>query len=225
MSDSDPRPDEEEPPEWAKERAREIAAADSADAGEPSDAEESADPDAERVPDIPRDAVTEAERLTRLARDAVDDAAATAYRERRDELVAAHDYEPRIREEDDTLVLYPAEWVEDGTVQFDRIEDTDRGVEVSLSGPGDAERYEEVASHNDAVADRIEREHGAAHAANVRAFGAFMANHYVKELDRATLDERAEFLEEYYPRNVWPDEEQRAVVEESLTLVDDALSE
>lgn len=224
MSDSDPRPDEEEPPEWAKERAREIAAAEDADAGD-ADATDESSGDADRAPDIPRDAVAEAERLTRLARDATDDAAAAAYRERRDALVAAHDYEPRIREEDDTLVLYPTEWVADGTVQFDRIENTDRGVEVSLSGPGDAERYEAVASHNAAVADRIEREHGAAHAKNVRAFGEFMANHYVKELDRATPGERAEFLEEYYPRNVWPDEDQRAVVEESLTLVDDALSE
>ena len=38
-------------------------------------------------------------------------------------------------------------------------------------------------------------------------------------VETATPAERAEFLEEYFPRNVWPTDDQRAVVERSLGLV------
>lgn len=215
---------EDEIPEWAKERAREIHAADVGPDGSVDNAE-AGEGETERVPDVPAETVDEAERLTRLARRAVDPDAADAYRDRRDDLVSDHDYTARLREEDDTLVLYPAEWVEDGTVQFDRIENTDRGVEVSLSGPGDAERYDEIAAHHDEVVGQIEAEHGPDHAANVRAFGDFMANHYVKPVEDATPDERAEFLEEFYPRNVWPTDAQRELVEASLALVVEDLEE
>jgi hypothetical protein len=183
----------------------------------------------ERVPDIPAEAVNEAERLTRLARAAAeraggdeDDAPpetpaeAEVYRDRRDELVAEYDYETRIREEDDTLVLYPEEWLEDGVVQFDRIENTDRGVEVNLSGAGDPERWRDVADHNEELVAAVAAEYGETHAANARAFAAFMSNHYAKEIERATTDEVTEFLEEYYPRNAWPSETEASLVEESV---------
>ncbi|NHX35417.1 hypothetical protein G9C84_02970 [Halolamina sp. R1-12] len=173
------------------------------------------------MPDIPADAVDEAERLTRLARAADrrgDDAAAeeaSVYRERRDDLVAEHDYETRIRDEDDTLVLYPEEWLEDGVVQLDRIEETDRGVEVTLSGPGDPERWQEVADHNDdlvaAVADDAPE-----HEANARALAAFASNHYAKPLEKLTAEEVREFLDEYYPRNAWPSEAQASLIGESV---------
>ncbi|MEF8800753.1 MAG: hypothetical protein V5A38_05955 [Halolamina sp.] len=188
--------------------------------------------DEERIPDIPEDAVREAERLTRLARataqreaggqeDAPERPAeapseADIYRERREALVADHEYESRIREEDDTLVLYPEEWLEDGVVQFDRIEETDRGVEVSLSGAGDPEQWRDVADHNDALVDAVAEEYGEAHAANARAFATFMNNHYAKEIERATADEVTEFLDEYYPRNSWPSEMEASLVEESV---------
>jgi len=202
----------DEPPEWAKERAREVMAAE--DDG--SDAAEGASDDDDRVPDVPVGVVDEAERLTRLARRTEDDAAAAFYRERRDDLVAGHDYVPRLREDDDTLVLYPDEWMEDGTVQLDRIETTDRAVEVSLSGPGDADRYDEIAAYNEAVADA----HGEVHAATARSFAAFMSNHYVRAVDDATPEVREEFREEYLPRNGWPTDEQLAAVEESLTVIE-----
>jgi hypothetical protein len=188
--------------------------------------------DEERIPDIPEDAVREAERLTRLARAAErrepgGQAGATerpadapseadVYRERRAELVGVHEYESRIRAEDDTLVLYPQEWLADGVVQFDRIEETDRAVEVSLSGAGDPEQWRDVADHNEALADAVAEEHGETHGANARAFAAFMSNHYAKEIERATADEVTEFLEEYYPRNSWPSETEAALVEESV---------
>jgi hypothetical protein len=123
---------------------------------------------------------------------------------------------PRLRDEDDTLVLYPDEWMDDGTVQLDRIETTDRAVEVSLSGPGDADRYEAVAAYNDAVADAVADAHGEPHADTARSFAAFMSNHYVRAVDDATPDVREEFREEYFPRNGWPSDEQLAVLDESL---------
>ena len=225
------RTNDDEPPEWAKEQAREMMAAEEpsddeetekGDGGETEegDGERDADADDDRVPDVPADTVDEAERLTRLARRTEDDAAAAFYRERRDELVTDHDYVPRLREEDDTLVLYPDEWMDDGTVQLDRIETTDRAVEVSLSGPGDAGRYREIAAYNDAVADAVADAHDAVHADTARSFAAFMSNHYVRAVDDATADMRAEFREEYFPRNGWPTDEQLAVVDESLDAIE-----
>lgn len=214
---TDDRRPTEDAPEWAERAVREIES----DADSDDDAErDSDDDDAEWVPDVPRDVADEAERLTRLARNAVDPDAADSYRERRDSLAADYDYTPRVRDADDTLVLYPSEWVADGEVQFDRIERTDRAVERGLSGPGDAERYEAVVAHNDTIVRRIREEHGEVHADNVRAFADFMENHYVRELDRALPTHREEFLAEYFPRNVWPSEPQEAVVERSLALID-----
>ena len=210
------RTNDDEPPEWAKERAREVMAAETA-TEEPDDPDESAD---ERVPDVPADIVDEAERLTRLARQTDDDAAAAFYRERRDELVEVHEYVPRLREEDDTLVLYPAEWMDDGTVQLDRIETTDRAVEVSLSGPGDADRYEAIAAYNEAVADAVAEARDAVHADTAESFAAFMSNHYVRAVDDATPDMREEFRTEYLPRNGWPSDDQLAVLEESLSVIE-----
>ncbi|GAB6879172.1 hypothetical protein JCM17823_14460 [Halorubrum gandharaense] len=215
----------EEPPEWAKERARELAAATDADDADGEGDENGTDDEPERAPDVPVDVVDEAERLTRLAREAEaadgaeTEAAAELYRERRDELVNGHGYEPRIRDEDDTLVLYPAEWVDDDTVRFDRIENTDRAVEVSLSGAGDTDRYRAVADYNEAVADAVAEAHGEVHGDNARRFAEFMSNHYVREVDDATPDMRAEFREEYFPRNAWPTDEQQAELERSLELV------
>lgn len=184
----------------------------------------------DRVPDIPVDAVAEVERLTRLARAAADRGdveaptgevaegpdEATLYLRRRDELLAAHGYTNRLRESDDTLVLYPEEWVEDGTVQIDRIDDTERAVECSLSGPGDEDAWADVEAHNAALVADVAETAGEEHAANARAFADFMGNHYSKELERATPGEIREFLTDYYPRNAWPSEEQAALVEASL---------
>ncbi|MFB6090743.1 MAG: rnhA operon protein [Halobellus sp.] len=168
---------------------------------------------------VPEDVVEEAERLTRLADEAAVDDAAAAYRDRRDDLVAEHDFTARVREEDDTLVLYPDEWVDEGTVQFDRIDDTDRAIEVSLSGPDHGAEWEAVEARNQAIVDEIAERHGPDHAANVRAFADFMSNHYLKSVADATRDEREEFLTEYYPRNAWPSKEQESIVDESLDLV------
>ena len=90
---------------------------------------------------LPDDIAARARALTRRMREAVDENERTAYREERDGLLAEHGYVPRVREDDtgETLVLYPEEWVAEGVVQVDRIEDTDRAVERSLSGVGSAD--------------------------------------------------------------------------------------
>jgi len=175
-------------------------------------------------PDLSAEVVSEAERLTRLARQAVDPAAAAAYRERRDELVAEQGFTPRVREDDpgETLVLYPAEWVEDGTVRPDRVENTDRAAEVSLSGPGDPERWERVDEHNRELVAAVRDAHGDVHGDNAVALADFASNHYAKAVESLTAAELREFVEEYYPRNVWVPDERRAVVAESIRLVYEA---
>ena len=225
---------DDDPPEWAKERAREMMAAENdanadapADADDPADVAEAPDRDDERVPDVPAEAVDEAERLTRLAREAESaeptpeiEEAADQYRERRDALAAEYGYTARVRDEDDALVLYPDEWMDDGTVQLDRVEDTDRAVEVSLSGPGDADRYREVAAYNEAVAEAVAEREVEVHARTAETFAAFMSNHYVRAVDDATPAMRAEFREEYLVRNGWPTDEQLAAVDESLSVIE-----
>lgn len=171
---------------------------------------------------LPEDTADEAERLTRLAREVIDESEAEAYRTERAELLAEHGYTSRVREDGtrDVLVLHPEEWVEDGKIRVERIEDVDRGIERPLSGPGPGDDWEEIEGHNRAVAERIEREHGEVHGANAHAFADFMSNHYAKPVEMATRGEREEFKTEYFPRNAWPSEKQRALLDESLTLVE-----
>jgi len=175
--------------------------------------------------ELPETVVEEAERLSRLAREAVDDDERAACERERDALVAEHGFEARVREDDtgDTLVLYPAEWVDDGTVARDRVEDTGRAVERSLSGPGDPERWDEVAEHNRAVAERVRSAHGETHGETAAALATFMSNHYAKRIEAATGDELREFREEYFPRNAWPTERQRRRLDRSVELVFDAV--
>ena len=190
-----------------------------ADAAPADRTEERATADADQ--EVPPDVIEEVERLTRLAREAVDENEAAAYRAERDDLVSAHDFEARVRDDEsrDTLVLYPAEWIdEDGLVRRERIEDVDRGIERPLDGPGAGDDWAEIEAYNSEIVERVDDEYGDPHAANARAFADFMGNHYARPLDDATDDEIVEFLDEYYPRNVWPSDEQRAVVTESVEL-------
>ncbi len=207
------RDTDEGPPAWAKDRVRELEAAKAE-----GEMHRRGDREA-RVPDIPVDAVDEAERLTRLARDAAEAAEAEHYRARRREVTSDHGYTPRVREADDTLVLYPAEWVESGEVQLDRIDDTDRAVEVSLSGPGDADQYRAVAAYNAAVVEAVAERADEVHTETARSFAAFANNHYVRTIDDVTPEMRAEFREEYFPRNAWPTEAQVEALSTSLDLI------
>ncbi|WP_135302304.1 DUF7108 family protein [Haloarcula amylovorans] len=170
--------------------------------------------------DLPDDTTDEVERLTKLAREAVDEKAAAAYREDRDALLDEHDYTARIREEDtgEVLVCHPAEWVDDGVIRPERVEDTDRGVEIRLSGPEDPDEWDEVETANRTVVEEVQDEHGDVHGATADALADFMGNHYSKAIADATPEELAEFREEYFPRNAWPTDEQQSLLDESVRL-------
>ena len=174
--------------------------------------------DAER--ELPADVVDEAERLTRHAREAVDDAEQADARRARERLLVDYGFAARVREESEraVLVLHPAEWVVDGTVRTERIDDLDRGIERPLSGVG-IDDWEAVDTHNRELVAAVERAHGPTHGANAAALADFAGNHYSKRIERLTGPELALFLEEYYPRNAWPTDDQRAVVEKSVRLV------
>ena len=177
--------------------------------------------------ELPADVTERAERLTRLARDAVDDAESAAYRKERDELVADYDFTAREREDDSgsVLVLHPEEWTEDGTIRVERVEDTDRAVEIPLDAPGDPENWEVVDSHNREVAELVRAEHGDVHGDNAAAFADFMSNHHARPVESATSGEVSEFFTEYFPRNAWPTKEQQVVVEKSVELCFDVIDE
>jgi len=189
--------------------------------------------------DPPEDVIDEAERLTRRAREAVDEAEADAARREREALLAEYGFTARVREDggegDDgqraseaasdrsprgaTLVVHPDDWLVDGTVQVERIDDVDRAVERPLEAPGEGDDWERVDEYNRALVERVADAHGEVHARNAAAFADFMSNHYAKPVGAATERMREEFLTDYFPRNAWPDDDQRAVVEESVELV------
>lgn len=167
---------------------------------------------------LSEEVIEQATQLTRWARRAAQPAA-TTYRERRAELVAAHGYTARVREsETNVLVLYPEEWVVDGTVRRDRIDDLDRGVERPLSGDTPDEDWEHVWAHNCDLADTVETSHGPVHGANAQALAEFASNHYAARIERLSSEALHEFITEYFPRNAWPSAEQKAVVEKSVRL-------
>ncbi len=167
---------------------------------------------------LPEDVIDRATTLTRRAREAVDENERAAYLKERDELLGTYSYTARIRSDDtgETLVLYPTEWIDDGTVQFDRIDDTDRAFERSLSGPGSDADWDAIDRHNREIADRVLDRYGEVHGETAAAFADFMSNHYAKPIELATVDEREEFRTEYFVRNAWPTNEQRERIAESL---------
>ena len=167
---------------------------------------------------LPEAVLDEAERLTRLARDAVDDAEARAYRDERDQLLADHEYTARVREDDtrDVLVCHPREWVSDGQIHPDRIDDVDRGIERALSGPGEGADWDVVAEHNDDIVAAVAEADGEVHAENARKLADFASNHYAKPIEELTRTELEEFRDDYFERNVWPTDRQQSLLSESL---------
>lgn len=171
--------------------------------------------------EVPEETIERVVTLIRRARDAVDPAEADAYHEAIDELLSEHGFTWRIRSEDtrDVLVVHPDEWTENGAIQVERIEDIDRAREVQLSGSEDPDDWDVVDAHNREIAQLVHKAHGPIHGANADAFADFMSNHYAKPVESATRREREEFLEEYFPRNAWPTDAQKRVIEQSISLV------
>jgi hypothetical protein len=187
-------------------------------------AEEPPDTDRPRPGELPQKVITRAERLTRLSRRAVDENEIEAYRTERGQLLADYGYAARIRSDDtgDVLVLHPDEWLdEDGIARVNDIEDTGRAVERSLEGPGDPDDWDEVAAHNEAIAEVVGDDYGEVHGANAETFAIFLSNHYAKRIESVTPGEIEEFRTDYYVRNAWPSEEQRTVLDESLEKIFD----
>ncbi|MEM4781302.1 MAG: rnhA operon protein [Halalkalicoccus sp.] len=172
--------------------------------------------------ELPEDVVTEAIRLTKLARRAVDPEEAAAYRVHRAELLDEHGFTARVREEGstETLVLHPAEWVEDDVIRPDRVEAIDRATEVQLAGPEDPDDWNAIETHNRAIAERVREEYGEVHGDTAEAFADFMGNHYAKRVEAATPAERAEFRTEYFVRNAWPSDAQKEAIERSLDVIE-----
>ncbi|TMT86434.1 rnhA operon protein [Haloterrigena sp. H1] len=185
------------------------------------DGDEDGDGAASDETDLPRDVVDEVERLTRLTRTTVDDNEATAYEDRRDDLLEEHDFTSRIRDDDgdDVLVLHPEEWHEDGVIRTDRIEDIDRAVEIPLEGAGDPDDWDDVDTHNRDLVATVRDAHGDVHGDNAAILADFAGNHYAKPIESLTGEELAEFRSEYLVRNAWPSEKQRDVIDESIELI------
>lgn len=176
---------------------------------------------------LPADLRETVRRLTHAARQADDTDVADSYRDRRDRLLADYGYAARVRADGtgDTLVCYPQEWLTNGTVDTEAIEDTDRAVELRLSGVGDPDDWETVAAHNDQVAQTVKRRYGQPHGKTAKALAAFASNHYAKPISALTDTELAEFKTEYFIRNAWPSTAQRAAVDESLQYTQEVAAE
>lgn len=170
---------------------------------------------------IPESVLEEVERLTRLARRTSSPDEQAVYRERRENLLADYDYTARVRSDEhgETLVCYPAEWDVDGTVDPARVDDVDRGIEISLSGTGDPDEWADVHEENQAVADAVRDAEGETHGDNADALADFASNHYAKPIADLTPAELTEFREDYYRRNVWADPDVEAVLDESIAAV------
>ncbi|MFW5984059.1 MAG: DUF7108 family protein [Halobacteria archaeon] len=153
------------------------------------------------------DWVDETARLTRVAVSGDDEA-----RKKRDDLAAERGYEARVRD-DGTLVLHPDDWLdEDGVVDMEAF-DADEAYEVPLNGGG----FEEARRKNEALLDEFEGEGvGEAEVFNARAFAEFCENHHAVAVENVCEEHVEEFLNDYYIRNVWADEDAEERVEESL---------
>jgi len=165
--------------------------------------------------------VDDAERLTRLARTAPTDAEADQYITRRDQLLADHEFTARVRTDDGdaVLVLHPKAWHDGDVIRTDRIEDLSRAIEIPLEGTGDPDDWAELDAHNRALATAVRDEHGDVHGDNADALADFVGNHYAKRIESLTAEELAEFRTEYFIRNAWPSERQRATIDDSIALV------
>lgn len=170
--------------------------------------------------ELPPSVCTRVRRLTRQAQEANDSATADQYRNQRSQLLDEYDFAARIRDDEDgqTLVCYPQEWLENGTVRRTNIDDLDRAVELPLAGPGNPDDWAAIDEHNQEIAEAIEEEHGSVHGANAAALAEFASNHYAKPIEALTDSELTEFTDDYYLRNVWSTDQQEEILEESVRL-------
>ncbi|MFP4590236.1 MAG: rnhA operon protein [Halobacteriales archaeon] len=165
------------------------------------------------------DLVEQVRELTDRLRSATDERA-RRLEERRSRLLERLDARAHVREDDEgtVLVIYPSAWVVDSTVEPDRIDDRSRAVEIPLDPREREASWDAVMGHNESVAEAVARRHGADHGANASAFATYLANHHLRRVEDATEAEVRTFLEDYYPRNVWPTDAQASLVGRSVEL-------
>lgn len=163
------------------------------------------------------DAVERIRELTRHIRKADGRETIRDLNRRRERLLTAMGAHLHVRDDaPPVLVLSPDDWVDDGTVHPDRIDDRSRACEVPLDPEAEPATWEAVMEANMAVAEAVERRHGPDHGANAEALAAYLSNHHLRRIDAATEAELRTFLTEYYPRNVWPTSHQAAIVRASV---------
>ena len=158
--------------------------------------------DGDRHPDW----VDEVARLSRIGVSGDNEA-----RERRDEVAGEKGYEARVRD-DGTLVLHPDDWLdEDGVVDMEAF-DADEAYEVPLDGGG----FDDARRRNEDLLEDFAEDADETEMFNAHAFVEFCENHHAVAVEKAREKHVDSFLNDYYVRNVWADEEAEERVEGSL---------
>lgn len=147
-----------------------------------------------------------------LARAAVGGGRDASELDRVRDVASDHGFRARLRD-DDVLVLHPDGWLdEDGVLRGDV--DPDEALEVPLGDSGGAE---EARERNDELLDGFEREVGDEDVwFNVELFAEYCETHHGVAVDEVTARQLEEFVDEYYPRNVWASESAEEKLERSL---------
>lgn len=156
--------------------------------------------------------------LTRAIRDAEDQAEQAHHERRRAKLLEAIDRRLHVREDDDGawVILYPAAWMDDGTVDPDSIDDRTRAIERPVDPAAIERSFEVVDRHNRRVASAVERRFGPTHGETVDALATYLSNHHLTRIGDATPEQLQTFRRDYFIRNAWPTGEQRALVDRSI---------
>lgn len=177
-------------------------------------------------PDFDPDLVERIAELTRQVRRA-DGPEADRIERIREGFLDVMDAHVHVREDDTgtVLVVYPADWRAGDTVEPDHIDDPTRAVEVPLEGVAGDDAWSAVMDYNTTIVDQVTERHGPVHGANAEALATYLGNHHLRRIDEVTEEELRDFLDEYYPRNVWPTDEEAAVVRQSVRLTREAADE
>lgn len=141
-------------------------------------------------------------------------------RAEREKLLTEYGFSSRFREDEGGVVLvcFPTSWLKDGKLDRESVSDLDRAVELPITGSDDPATWREIARENERIAEAVNNRHGETHGKNAASFADFMNNHRARPIHRATEDDIAEFLTDYFPRNVWPSPEQKHAIDESIRL-------
>lgn len=171
--------------------------------------------------EIPEGVLDDVVSLSQKAIQAVDQQEISAYQQRRDDLLAPFGYTCRIRTDNDgeVLVCYPKEWLDGDTINIDKMDDLTQAIERPIFDSPSERNFSEIEQHNRAIASGIAKDHGPIHGTTASAFADFMSNHYKQRIEEATVTEFEEFRTEYFPRNAWPSDVQKRVLDETIQLL------